>query len=1102
MRKTIATLAVAAFAALALSAPASALGAPVLNVSSSHAPAQVPAGSHTKYTLEVSNIGDEETSGPVTVDFEVPAGLEVAQVSPEQVFGSPSWSCSAPTAQTASCVGPELVSFGFPFSIPAGSPCNFAGSSCRIFVVVKVNSSTPPGTVAPTFEACGGGAAACSSGSDPVEVGPPASFDLTSFDGRVLDRNGDPATQAGSRPHTAETEFSMTKVLAANGDELPYEKLKDVIVDLPPGFGGNPTAIPTCTQAQLGLRKCPDESQVGVVTVRLTQAATFNSEPFTVGVFNMQRPGGSAAVPIGTPALFAFNAVGARIQIYVKVRTGEDYGVKVINKNVAETLHVEGVDFTFWGVPADPAHDGDRGICLNSNDFCPSSAPLVPFLTLPTSCVGTGPNNSVETRLEVISWLDSSATASFFSHDNSEPDPVPIGAEGCNAVPFEPTIQARPTTNVADSPSGLDVNLHLPQNEGCDPGPPVSCDVATAHLRDTTVTLPEGLVINPSGANGLDGCSLAEFGYTSTDPDGTIHTTAAPATCPNASKVGRVEVISPLINHPLQGSVHVADPYQNPFNSLLALYIAVDDPETGVVVKLAGEVSADPQTGRLQTTFKRNPQQPFEDFKLQIFGGAGGSLRTPSVCGTHTTTSSLTPWTAPDSGPPATRSDSWQITQGPGGNCATSTAALPLSPSFDAGAVSPIAGTHSPFVVNLRRADGTQNFHSLSVSPPPGLVAKLAGTETCSDSALLAAVAKSGNAEKQSPSCPAASRVGTAVASAGAGPAPYHAPGTAYLSGPYKGAPLSLAIVTPATAGPFDLGTVVVRTALHVDPKTAQITAISDPIPSILQGIPLNVRAVQIALDKPQFSLNPTSCDPMAVSGSLLSTLGQTAPLSSRFQLGECGRLGFKPSLTLSLKGGTTRGKHPALTAVLTPRPGDANIASISAALPPSEFLDQGNIGTICTRVQWNADACPAASVYGTATVTSPLLDYPLTGNVYLRSSDNKLPDLVPDLRGPAHQPIRLESAGRTDTLKGGLRNSFESVPDAPFSKFVLQLAGGPGKGLLINSRNICQKPYRATVKARAHNGKEITLRPKVKANCKGKARKGKRKSAAARSAR
>jgi hypothetical protein len=1101
MRKT--TIVVSVFAALGLSAPASVIAAPVLDVQSSHVPATVPAGTYAKYTLEVFNVGDAPTTAGfgqpgVTVTFAVPAGLEVAAASGDTVGGF-SWHCSMPDSQTATCFGPAQIFFGSPFSIPiqpGQQACADLGSPCRIRVIVKADEAAAPGTVTPTINASGGGSVDFN-GTDPIEIGPPsAGFELTNFDGEVLKEGGEAATQAGSHPHTAGTELSVSTVLDHNGNTVPTGQIRDVSVKLPPGLIGNPQAVKTCTLEQLSVpyagagTDCPPESQVGVVTVHFGGAAPGN---LTTGVYNMQLIEGTAASRIGTPALFGFRIVGVATMVYAKLRTGEDYGVTVLTKNAPQTLPVIAADFTFWGAPADASHDAER-FCGPEADSCQSAEHEnpKPLINLPTSCEGEGgvPGGPTRTFLEVTTWEGASDSSSFFSHAPNDPG-TPLGAEGCNAVPFAPSLTARPTTSEADASSGFEVDLHIPQNFDDPDG------IATAHLRDTRVTLPEGLLLNPAAANGLGACSEEKFGYTSTDAAGAIHTTPEPAECPNASKVATVEVQSPLLDHAVKGAAYVATPYDNPFGSLLALYIALDDPKTGIVAKLAGKVTPDPQTGQLSATFEENPQLPFEDFQLRFFGGPNGALRTPAVCGTYTTTSSLTPWSAPDSGPPPTPSDSWQISQGAGGTCPSSEAALSHQPGFDAGTVSPIAGAYSPLVMHLRRAQGSQQLRSLTLSPPPGLVAKLAGTPACPEEALAAAAAKSGVEEQQSPSCPAGSRVGQVTASAGAGPAPYHAPGTAYFAGPYKGAPLSLAIVTPAVAGPFDLGTVVLRTALYLNPATTEITAVSDPLPTILQGIQLDVRTVQVALDKPQFTLNPTSCDRMAFAGQVFSTLGQAATLSSPFQLGECGRLGFKPRLRLSLKGGTKRGKHPALTAVLTPRADDANIASISVALPRSEFLDQAHIRTICTRVQWAADACPAASVYGEATVTTPLLDYPLRGKVYLRSSDNDLPDVVPDFRGPAHQPIRLESAGRTDSVRGGIRNTFPFVPDAPFTKLVLQLKGG-SRGLLVNSQGLCGHTHRARVSATAHNGATTTLRPKLRAQCKGKAKgvKGKRRRA------
>jgi hypothetical protein len=394
-------------------------------------------------------------------------------------------------------------------------------------------------------------------------------------------------------------------------------------------------------------------------------------------------------------------------------------------------------------------------------------------------------------------------------------------------------------------------------------------------------------------------------------------------------------------------------------------------------------------------------------------------------------------------------------------------------------------------VVKLRREDGSQQFSSVSVTLPEGLAGRLAGIPYCPDSAVAAAAAKTGKEEQASPSCPSASQVGTLIAGAGAGPAPYYATGKAYLTGPYKGAPLSLAAVTPAVAGPFDLGNVVVKAALYVDPETAKITAVSDPLPRILQGIPLDIRSVAVAMDRPGFTFNPTSCDPMAVTGSLTSTLGQAAPLSSRFQVGECARLGFKPGLQIKLKGATKRSGHPALSATLAMPPGGADIGSVSVALPHSEFLEQAHIRTICTRVQFAADACPAGSEYGKVKVDAPVfLEQPLEGPVYLRSSSNPLPDLVATLKGPPSLPVKIAVVGRIDSVKGGIRTSFDSFPDLPFSKATLSMRGGR-KGLLVNSRDICKGTNRAVAEFTAHNGKVQTLKPKLKAQC-STGRKGK----------
>ena len=887
------------------------------------------------------------------------------------------------------------------------------------------------------------------------------------------------ANQAGTHPEVWALRFALTTTVTPANQEVPTEELRDATIEIPPGLIGNPQALPRCPVSDLrigGGDFCVPNSQIGVVRLRNSKGDASDVEPFEefFPLYNMEPPPGVAA-------LVGFQTFGVQVFIAAKLRTGGDYGVTVASHDANQTVPYKGFTSEVWGTPGDASHDLFRDACLTpggdpfeemfnvTGKPCPSGEedPRA-FLTLPTSCLGPQ-----QTNLAIRGWLGGEDEASFTSHDLGEP-PAPNGIEGCDKVPFAPSVKARPSTDVADAPSGLDFDLHIPQGTLEDP----DAEPVQSHLKDAVVKLPEGMTVNPSGANGLDACSPAQI-----DLHG-----EGPPQCPDASKVGRVEVSTPLIGHPLPGALYVAKPFDNPFGSLLALYLVVDDAQSGIVIKLAGKVEADLRTGQLTSSFKDNPQAPVEDVALHVKEGAHAPLRTPAVCGKYTTTSRLTPWTAANGGGGqlAFPSDTYTIARGPGGGCATSAPALPNSPELNAGTTSPIAGRYAPLVIELRRADGSQQFSKVSLTPPPGLVAKLAGTAYCPEAALAAAAARKGAAEKASPSCPADSRLGAVHAAAGAGPSPYWATGEAYLAGPYKGAPLSMAIVTPAVAGPFDLGTVVVRVALDIDPATAKITAVSDPLPELLQGIPLDVRVARVLIDRPDFTLNGTSCNPLAFSGELTSTLGQTAPLTERFQLAECSRLGFKPRISLALHGNVHRGDYQGLTAVVRPRAGDADIARSVVRMPRSVFVAQENFRTICTRVQFAADACPKGSIYGRAEARSPLVDYTLSGPVYLRSSDNELPDAVAALSGPESQPIHVELAFRNDSLRGGLRATVQAAPDVPASYFRLELFG-KRKALLVNSRDICAEPYRATVTMRAHNGKSFKARPLLRnPKCKG----------------
>jgi hypothetical protein len=908
-----------------------------------------------------------------------------------------------------------------------------------------------------------------------------ANFGIKSISAAALEANGAPDLQAGSHPYAYRVNITLNQDSSGEAEG----NMRGVIVDLPPGMVGNPQAIPKCSGQDFEGQtvSCPGDTQIGIAEFRLGGGV-----PGFTPIYNLNPP-------VGIAARVGFSVTNLNALQDAQLR-GSDYGVSIFDQTVPSTARLSFVTETIWGVPADEGHNPQRRCDTSSSGEvseggetlgCPTDAPLRPFLTLPTSCTGPLQTTVHIESVENPGVLVSDTVASL--NENG----VPTGLENCRAEPFVPSFSAQPETNAADSPTGLGVEIGVRQNENPD-------GLAAAHLRDVNVTLPAGLVINPSAANGLVACPMeGPEGINlplSADPQ--VPEPAAvsePAKCPAASKVGSVEVETPLLDHLVPGTVYLAKQGANPFGSLIALYVALDDPLSGVVVKIAGKVEPDPATGQLRATFANNPQLPFETFKFHFFGGPTGNLTTPSTCGKYQSTAALTPWSAPE-GATVQQSSFFGISAGAkGGSCANTEAQLPNAPSFEAGTTQPLAGSYAPLVFKVSRDNGSQRIGSIDTTLPEGLVGKLAGIPYCPDSAIASAAGRGapgqGAAEQASPSCPLASEVGTVTVGAGSG-TPIYVQGHAYLAGPYKGAPLSLEIITPAVAGPFDLGTVAVRTALYVNEYSAQIHAVSDPIPSILQGIPLDVRSIALNMNRPDFTLNPTSCDAMQVLGATTSTLGQVAALQNRFQVGGCKGLEFKPKLSISLKGQTRRAGHPALKAVLTyPKgTGYANISRAQVGLPHSEFLDQGNIGTVCTQAQLRSATCPKRSIYGKAKAWTPLLDKPLEGPVYLGVGfGHKLPDLVAELNGQ----LRVLVHGKVDTDKQeGIRNTFEAAPDAPVEKFVLEMKGGKKYGLLENSTNICKGTHKAEVRLTAHNGAVDSFKAPIKASC---GRHGKKKA-------
>jgi hypothetical protein len=918
-----------------------------------------------------------------------------------------------------------------------------------------------------------------------------AAFDLSEVDVTFTNEDGSLAQLAGSHPFAMTTTLGVNTVTVPGGavdpetnepvdGEVPVELVKDFVIDQMPGFVGSQVAVPRCSSADFNTRSegrpaCPDSTAVGIAAVK----AEFEVFPVGTNAF-VHDPVYNLVPSPGEAAKLGFVVLNEPVVVDVGVSQKPPYNLVAKFDNVPEALLFYGSRLTLWGNPTSPKHDLLRGNCVGeiavstpepvSLGSCPLPAgtPETAFLTLPRAC--TGP---LQTSFVADSW----GVPGAFTAPKSPPQP--FTATGCGQLAFDPTIAATGTNPAAEAPSGLDFDLRVDDPGLNDPNGRAESDIERA-----IVTLPEGFTTNPSVANGLGACTLAQYEAEALRFDPSVG-------CPNSSKVGSVEVTSPLLEKPVDGQIYVAKQGDNVFHSLLALYMIIRDEEDGILIKQPMRVDPDPSTGRLTSVVRDIPQLPFSDFRLHFRGGDRAPLITPPTCGIYPVTAQLFPYADPTV--PVIRTATLDVTAGP---CAGSLGQVPHAPAFSAGTLSSNAGSYSPFVLKLARPDRSQHFSSITTKLPKGLLARLAGIPYCSEAHIAAATARDGEGEGTlelaRPSCPSPSEVGSVTVGSGAGNEPLYVQGHAYLAGPYKGAPLSLEIITPAIAGPFDLGVVAVRTALQVDPLTSEVTAISDPIPSILHGLPLDVRSIVISMSRSQFTLNPTSCEPKSILGLVTSTGGATAALSQYFQASDCSALKFKPRLRLRLKGATRRIGHPALKAVVTyPKRGAyANIARAQVNLPHSEFLDQGNLNKTCTRPVLLEGKCPKSTIYGKAKAWSPLLDKPLQGPVYLVGGFGyKLPALIADLNGQ----IRVLLKGKVDSGKNkGIRSTFEAVPDAPVSRFVLEMKGGRKYGLLENSESLCKKPQRAIARFGAQNGRGMQWKPLIANDC-GKKRHGKK---------
>jgi hypothetical protein len=854
--------------------------------------------------------------------------------------------------------------------------------------------------------------------------------------------------QAGAR-----ADLTTSFAFATNSKGALEGNPKDIIVDLPPGFVGDPVAVPSCALDQFaqvpgGTPLCPIDTQVGTVTLKLTLFPGFAKE-YTVPVFNL--------VPnTGQPAKLGFHVLAFGIQGVVTLRP-DDYGLRTTILNVSSLVDIDSSSLTLWAVPADTSHDPYRGSCLNqsgtSNGECPAGIAPAPFLSNPTQCT----SSPLVATLSVTSWQQP---------EQSKTATAGVGPmTGCTRLDFSPTVSVQPDTMQADSPSGLSVDMRLPQYN--DP-----LGLAEANLKKAVVTLPAGVSLSPSAADGLEACTLTQIGLGNAEQ---------PA-CPNASKLGRVQIDTPLLHNPLEGSIYLAQPTcggagqpactetSATNGELYGLYLAVEEPVSGVLVKLAGEVQADPLTGRLTTTFDNNPQQPFSDLKLEFFGGLRAPLTTPPGCGTYTTATQLTPWSAPESGLPASLSSSFEIETGPSGSlCANP---LPFAPQLTAGTTNIQAGAFSPLTTTMSREDGNQNLQAIQLHMPPGL------------SGLLSSVKLCGEPQADAGTCGPESLIGHTIVSVGLGGDPFSVTdGQVFITGPYEGAPFGLSIVNPAKAGPFNLGTVVVRAKIEVDPHTAQLTVTTDntgpyAIPHILDGIPLQIKHVNVTIDRDGFTFNPTSCKSMAITGALSSSEGATAAVSTPFQVTNCATLKFVPKFAVSTSGKTSKANGASLSVKLTypnaPQGTQANIAKVKVDLPKQLPSRLTTLQKACVAATFEANpaACLAASIVGHAKAITPILPVPLEGPAYFVSHGGEaFPSLIIVLQGYG---VTVDLVGTTFISKKGITSStFRTVPDVPVGSFELTLLEGKYSALAANG-NLCKSKLTMPTAFVAQNGAEI----------------------------
>jgi hypothetical protein len=1016
-----------------------------------------------KIVLVVANLGDAAANGEITIVDKLPKGLEATSI---EIQGQP----GACVLERLTCV--------------IGAPAPY--SALRVVIEVEVKRGAESGEVNEA-SVSGGGVPGAHVARAITVSSVPVPYGLEDNELALEEEGGAPDTRAGSHPFQATSTVVLNNILTPPervGPPVPEPAAlpKDVGVKLPPGLIGNPDPIPRCSLKQFltvfgETNGCEEQAAVGVASVYIDEPNLAGASEFTVPLFNLEPTFGEAA-------RFGFWIRPGEIPVYLDATvrggpgTGEEYAITTTAPNIVQVTGLLSSQITFWGVPDSPVHESSRGwACLSEEHGFSGAGPCQPlktlhpqsFLTMPTSC--TGP---LQLSTETDSWLDPGDMLSF------APSQAMQALDGCNQLAFKPAMSAEPTTRSAASASGLSFDLSFH-----DEGLTSAAVTAQSQLNKTVVTLPEGLTIDPSSGVGLVGCTPADYARETVE-------SAPGAGCPSESKLGTVEIETPLLTQKIQGNIFIAQPYENPFSSLVVLYVVAKNPETGVMVKLAGKVEAGGQAGvtglapgQLRTTFENNPQLPFEHFNFHFREGVQAPLITPATCGAYTTTAALTPWS--ELGTALIDTSSFSITSGVGGGPCPAGGVPPFSPAIESGMLNNNGGAFSPFYLHLTRGDADQEISGFSTDLPPGLTGSLTGIPFCPEADIALARTKTGAQEEANPSCPAASEVGHTLVGTGVGAVLAYVPGKIYLAGPYNGAPFSLVSVTSAVVGPFDLGTVVLRFGLSINPYTAQVSVSptsSEPIPTILDGIVTHVRDIRVYINRPNFTLNPTSCNPLAIGSTLTSSQGASSTITSPFQAASCGNLKFAPKFAVSTSGKTSRASgaslHVDLTYPLGAAGSYANIAKVKVDLPKQLPSRLTTLQKACTAAQFNANpaGCPAASFIGHAKAVTPLIPVPLEGPaIFVSHGGEAFPSLIMVLQGYG---VTIDLVGSTNISKAGITSStFKTVPDQPVGSFELTLPEGKYSALAANG-NLCTSKLAMPTEFVAQNGLKINESTKI----------------------